>query len=474
MIYYYEGLVRLDWGFENPNITAALIVQLMMLAWLPAFLPYFKSKKLGVSVGFIISICLVSYLGHQLLQTYSRGGVIAAMIGHLFLMGFAVSKVFQRSAILPCVLIGLMGLKLFHQGHQIDFNQRLNQATGLQGELIDKGTETRWVMYQRIPSMLFDAPEGWGNDSKKVVDAYYHYYQPIDRSVEYLNLLSGHFTKLAQWGWFKRALYMSIWIMALVISCPIIRASSLFLMRIKTATDWNGAVFSCVLSLAVADLFSDVTSAVMIYLPSLVGVLMVVLLCKKKYFLHIKRMILCGAFLFLSIMGVMLVFHLNYQQKSIPVHYEGGCLELGTQTNYWIVNPHDEKAIFDNWGKAVRKSSFSCRFYDTWNDVPHYIPDDVYVIMAGRQAINLKETTTWPSNIILINPGLSPEEFQGFVKIDQLKTINILWGDFYNHVYKNDWELFSQSNSNTFFSIIPNASKYVENLPDTIRLAKSL
>ena len=34
--YFYNGQVRLDWGFGNPNVTGSLIALIMLAVWMLA------------------------------------------------------------------------------------------------------------------------------------------------------------------------------------------------------------------------------------------------------------------------------------------------------------------------------------------------------------------------------------------------------------------------------------------------------
>ncbi len=62
----------MDWGFGNPNKTAALIAILMVAVWGLAYIGRW---------GFWIALVLFTGLGICQIDTYSRGGVFAACVG---------------------------------------------------------------------------------------------------------------------------------------------------------------------------------------------------------------------------------------------------------------------------------------------------------------------------------------------------------------------------------------------------------
>ena len=73
--FFYNGVKRLDWGFGNPNITAGLIATLLMAVWGLAFIHRY---------GFWPALVGFTALGICLIQTASRGGLVAAILGRGF------------------------------------------------------------------------------------------------------------------------------------------------------------------------------------------------------------------------------------------------------------------------------------------------------------------------------------------------------------------------------------------------------
>ena len=77
MNYYYQDAWRMDWGLGNPNTTATLISCLMVAVWSIALI----GKK-----GFWLALILWTALAACLVETYSRGGMIAFLCGTAVLL----------------------------------------------------------------------------------------------------------------------------------------------------------------------------------------------------------------------------------------------------------------------------------------------------------------------------------------------------------------------------------------------------
>lgn len=75
--YFYNGFWRLDFGFGNPNKTAVLLGQLILISFV-----FFKYGKFGK----IFSILLSLFFSVCLVHTFSRGGILALSGGFFALL----------------------------------------------------------------------------------------------------------------------------------------------------------------------------------------------------------------------------------------------------------------------------------------------------------------------------------------------------------------------------------------------------
>jgi hypothetical protein len=68
---FFNGTWRMDWGFGNPNKTAAFIAILMIAVWILAYIHKW---------GFWIALVAFTGLGICLIHTMSRGGLVALLV----------------------------------------------------------------------------------------------------------------------------------------------------------------------------------------------------------------------------------------------------------------------------------------------------------------------------------------------------------------------------------------------------------
>ncbi len=206
--YFYNGQVRLDWGFGNPNVTGSLIALIMLAAWMLAYLPRGWGKA-----GFWIALAANAVLVVFLVQTFSRGAAVAWLAGAIILMAYA-PRPWPRGRLVAVVIFSV-GLMLYAT------NLGLSDRTlhGMSGE--DKSVTNRWLIYQAIPRMAWDAPEGWGHE--RGAEAFRQWYQPVGRTETYGRLVNSHATWLVEWPWYLRLGYGLAWAAVLLLCMPLAR-----------------------------------------------------------------------------------------------------------------------------------------------------------------------------------------------------------------------------------------------------------
>lgn len=202
MDYYYRDILRLDWGFGNPNVTAALIA-ILAVATLGAGLVWRKTYWYALPLTAALMVAMI--------HTLSRGGLVAFIAGVVALF-VAIRPKLSRASLIS---MGLSALFLVVYTQQIGASGRYIQ--GINGSE-DRAISNRWLIYKNVPKMIADAPQGWGKGN--ATDAYHQWYQPEGRSESYLNLVNSHFTWLVEWPWWARFLYGMGWTMILLALWP--------------------------------------------------------------------------------------------------------------------------------------------------------------------------------------------------------------------------------------------------------------
>jgi hypothetical protein len=201
MDFYYHGAWRMDWGWGNPNKTAMFIVCLMLAVWLVAC--YWRR-------GFWFALLVSTALGYCLVHTYSRGGMLALFAGVAVLLTWAPRPWSRSQAVAAVAAIWIMALFII----QAKADSRYGQ--GLFSD--DPSINSRFVVWRHFPEMLAAAPWGWGWGRSG--DAYTQWYQPVDQSINYLNLLSSHFSWMVEGGWVLSLFYLAGWFAVMLLCWP--------------------------------------------------------------------------------------------------------------------------------------------------------------------------------------------------------------------------------------------------------------
>ncbi len=197
--YYFQGIWRMDWGFGNPNKTAALIALLMIALWA---LPLVKRWL------FWVALPLFAALGVCLVHTLSRGGLVAAVCG----LGIVLWRLPRpwprgRAAAMAVAVSVMLGGAVMLQA-----TARVAQSWN------DPSITNRLDIWKAVPRMMVDAPAGWGLG--KSGNAYCSWYQALDRHEGYRTLVNSHFTWLVEFGWPVRFLYVFGWLAVLLLCFP--------------------------------------------------------------------------------------------------------------------------------------------------------------------------------------------------------------------------------------------------------------
>ena len=184
--------MRATFGFSNPNAAGALFTMVALAVWLlPGKSRWAKALKATVTMVVIILMAM----------TASRGAVIALLVGGVAWWlaagrpvprkGWPIVTVAGLLVVTLIILPGSMGKRLAHSSLQ------------------EPSLACRMEVYRAIPQLLVSAPGGWG--SGQAAAAYEHWFQPINDTRHYKNLLSTHGTWLVEWGWMLRFLYLMVW-----------------------------------------------------------------------------------------------------------------------------------------------------------------------------------------------------------------------------------------------------------------------
>lgn len=231
---FFNGIWRMDWGLGNPNKTAALIAELMIVVW---GLAYVRKRGFWVAFAFFI------ILGGCLIYTFSRGGLVAAFTGLIALIAF-VPRPWPRK---KCMAIGISILLMIAFTFYLNAHERYRQ--GIFKE--DRSISNRMELWKVSPVMMVDAPAGWGigNSGK----AYMRWYQPLQHNEQYRTLVNSHLTWLVEFGWPLRFLYLFAWAAVFLICFP------------TKESHWCAVPLGIWLSFGTAAFFSSIAESVWLW-----------------------------------------------------------------------------------------------------------------------------------------------------------------------------------------------------------------
>ena len=440
--YFYEGIKRLDWGFNNPNITAGLIAILMVTVWILSRMHRW---------GFWPALLLYTGLAVCLIQTVSRGGLVAAAVSGVLLV-FLTPRPWPKSRWIPVAICvtGLVGYAFWH-------GVASRYALGIVEE--DRSVTNRWIIYRNVPAMMVDAPAGWG--LKKGSEAFHNFYQPEGRFERYGSLVSSHFTWMVEFSWWGRAAYLLAWSFLLLLCWPSGKRS------------WYGVACAAWGAFATAALFTTMANRWVLWIVP--GVLLLAVLIERirlKDWPSRRRSLVP-----LGISGVVLRGLLVAGSLIRPSHpkvaQDGAWVTLGsegeTEGRTWVVEP-DPAVVGKAYGQKIRglvsEDSWSGpRIAIEWQEgeMAPSSEDRLFFSGAGVTALKgatleqAREAQEW----ILLNPEAPSGEL--YESLDQCPPIRVVWGEFNPGQGRLIWQALAGKSEQVTFERVTAAGKF---LPD--------
>ena len=205
-VFFYQGVSRWAFGMDNPNKAAAVLAFILIL--LLGTLLRAPRGRVALLRDRIVSVALVATaaaVGYCLVHTFSRGGVVAFLLGVpiLFIGSWKGPHKFRRWWPILFVALLMAGTAAW-----IGFAGRVARSSPAS----DASVGNRLAIWRNVPSMMVDAPGGWGHGSSG--DAVMSWYQTLERHERYRTLVNSHFTWLVELGWVGRFALVCAWMLA--------------------------------------------------------------------------------------------------------------------------------------------------------------------------------------------------------------------------------------------------------------------
>jgi hypothetical protein len=321
MNYFYHGVWRMDWGLGNPNRTATLIACLMIAVW--AIPLIWKRTFWPVLIVFTaLAWCLV--------QTYSRGGMVAFLAGMgVFL--FWLPRPWPRERWMAAVAsLWILGGFVLYAKAQTRYGQ------GLFTE--DQSIHSRLVVWSHAPEMMAAAPWGWGVG--KAGDAYTQWFQTLGQSTNYLNLINSHLTCMVEWGWLASVAYLWTWLSIFVLCWP----TKLVRARAVPLGIWG--------AFGVGACFSHVEGSLWLWIIPLAGLSYVILQrARVRCWPAASHFITSGA---IAVGLVAILVGTGFATMSLPMSVDKGAVVMGRGSTKTVIFV-DRQVMGAFFGHTFRK-----------------------------------------------------------------------------------------------------------------------
>ncbi len=425
---FFQGFWRMDWGLGNPNKTAALIAILMIAVWSLAYVRQWM---------FWVSLVLFSALGICLLHTFSRGGMVAAFCGLIPLV-LSLRRPWPGKRIFGVVASAWMiiGASIYLQAHE-RFGQGVVQE--------DRSISNRFVLWKTAPTMMVDAPRGWGTG--QAGKAYMDWYQPTDRSESYRTLVNSHLTWLVEFGWLGRFFYIFGWL-------------AVFLLCLPTSENrWLAVPLGVWISFFTGAWFSSVAESVWLWVvPAISLVWVFVWRVRHRECPETKLLLLPPA------VAALTLFCLALLAPCSSISKRGNAYVIGKGVpSIWVVA--DRVVLGKSFPRPLRDAfaknpSLSCGIVENIADLPDNLASTL--VLSGRAGWTKPEEIAAKlapvKSLILVNPVFYPSE----CPVPKETSTKVVIGEFSQSSAASDWSPVATVES------LAGIGDFIPNWPDVV------
>jgi hypothetical protein len=379
--FYYDDALRWTFGFDNPNKAAVIFACLFPLCWLLWSLAW-KIKLSGLKwPSIVLASGPILADAFCLFKTYSRGGVVAALLGGFYLLwrlsdfdSGCIKRLHSKKfycgsglGILTILLFIWLGLG----------NRSVEPVTSG-----DASVSHRFVVWQSALEMAVDNPAGFGTGHSG--EAYMQWYEPPDMKAAYRTMVNSYLTFLVEQGWvlsaFALMVFVGLWFLTEFpndqsIACEVaagLRASIL-------AFSFSG-LFSTVMEEPLLWIIPGICAGALISLAFLRRVRP----ARKK----VLAVILYTLVILAALYGGGLVQR-SYDpstRKCGALNGQRSVVEFGPKSSNslrtWIVMP-DPKILGDSEGKLLRQLALQADVQLKIQSPTSDIPPDARLLLVG-------------------------------------------------------------------------------------------
>lgn len=400
----------MDWGFGNPNKTAALIAILMVAIWA---LAYFRKWGFWVALGVFIG------LGVCLIHTASRGGLVAVAVGSIAVMW----QLPRPWAVKKCIAI-MIGLWIIIAA-SIYLETYTRYGQGITQE--DPSISNRIELWKSSPRMMVDAPSGWGlgNSGR----AYMQWYQPLNRNQEYRTLVNSHLTWLVELGWPMRFLYLFVWFSVLMLCWPMPNRS------------WLAIPFGIWISFFVSALFSSVAESIWLWVIPVMS-LGATLVGRFRFRIWPKPIVwaIPASLAVATLLVLVTLGNLN-DNREVTITGSKSYVILGKDSpKLWVLA--NQRVIGSDYGRTLRRAlpPYSIGVASSLAGLAHVDADTLIIggILTNEEIKGIGPLLPHFQKILFINPSFYPQQIQ----IDNPAKLVAVFGEFSQSPSIDSWQSY--------------------------------
>jgi hypothetical protein len=412
MNFYYNGAWRMDWGLGNPNKTATLIALLMIAIW---------AIPLTWKKGFWPTLVVFTGLAWCLVETYSRGGMVAFLAGMAVLLAWIPRPWPKRR------WISLMTSFWILCGFVLWAKAQSRYGQGLFSE--DQSIGNRLIIWKHVPEMMVAAPGGWGFG--KGGESYTQWFQPFNQSVHYFNLVNSHFTWMVEGGWLVSVLYIFTWLMVLFLCWPSRQS------RLKSLP------LAIWVALGVGAFFSHVQESIWLWIiPFLTLGYVIYERSKNHRWPSVHSVVFSGA---VSMVIVLLFIAKGLAGTSLSIAANKGEVTIGKGSSHTLIFV-DRQVMGSFYGHTLRKflatnpdqlSRSTFILLESPRDLKNLAVNRVIVSGQLMQEQKVVGNLNPGEQIVIVNPSCSPDE----VKLNKalLEKTLVYFGEYSQAPSRNSW-----------------------------------
>lgn len=409
----FNGIWRMDWGFGNPNKTAALIAELMVAVWV---FEYARKR------GFWLALGLFTVLDGCLVHTFSRGGLIAAFSGLIALIAFVPRP-------WPLTKVMAVGFSLLVIGaYAFHLNAHERYAQGLMEE--DRSITHRMELWRGTPAMMVDAPKGWGigNSGK----AFIRWYQPAERNECYRTLVNSHLTWLVELGWPLRFLYLFAWMSVFLLCLPTKKAR------------WYAVPFGVWLAFGIAAFFSSVAESIWLWIVPCLSLAAVLgnRLRTMQWPRPVAWVVPAGVTFLLCISFLLI------GKGGMEIRGSKDRVIIGKNDVPFVWLVVDERTLGAyGFAKSLREylaehpTDRSIGIVQSLASLPENLSEATVIVAGSPEGWNqrkMRQLASYALRLILLSPGYYPQECG--ISFNEKSSLEVIFGEFSQSPFLMAWE----------------------------------